>query len=95
MTFHSINPINGEPFAAYEEWQPREVFYDNEFRAHPIAATSIGVHDCDAKVDDSKRVIGVALRSHEDTRRVCEVKIAVKALNRMLELGRPICVRVA
>ena len=25
MTFHSINPINGEPFAAYEEWQPREV----------------------------------------------------------------------
>jgi Aldehyde dehydrogenase family len=25
MTFHSINPTNGEPFAAYEEWQPREV----------------------------------------------------------------------
>jgi succinate-semialdehyde dehydrogenase/glutarate-semialdehyde dehydrogenase len=25
MTFHSINPTNGEPFANYEEWQPREV----------------------------------------------------------------------
>ena len=31
----------------------------------------------------------------EDARRVCEVKIAVKALNRMVERGRPICVRVA
>jgi len=25
MTFHSIDPTNGEPFANYEEWQPREV----------------------------------------------------------------------
>jgi hypothetical protein len=32
-----------------------EIFYDNEFRVHPIAATSIGLHDCDAEVDDSKR----------------------------------------
>ena len=30
-------------------------FYDNEFRAHPIAATSIGVHDYDAEVDDLSR----------------------------------------
>ena len=22
MTFHSINPTNGEPFATYEEWRP-------------------------------------------------------------------------
>ena len=42
-----------------------------------------------------KRVIGEALRSREDARRVCEVKIAVKVLNRMMELGRPVCVRVA
>jgi hypothetical protein len=42
-----------------------------------------------------KRVIGDALRSREDARRECEVKIAVKALNRMLELGRPVCVRIA
>jgi hypothetical protein len=42
-----------------------------------------------------KRVIGDALRSREDARRECEVKIAVKALNRMLELGRPVCTRVA
>jgi uncharacterized protein (DUF885 family) len=32
-----------------------KTFYDNEFRAHPIAATSIGVHDYDAEVDDLSR----------------------------------------
>jgi uncharacterized protein (DUF885 family) len=32
-----------------------ETFYDNEFRAHPIAATSIGVHNYDAEVDDLSR----------------------------------------
>jgi hypothetical protein len=40
-------------------------------------------------------MIGEALRSREDARRVCEVKIAVKVLNRMMELGRPVCLRVA
>jgi PAS domain-containing protein len=49
----------------------------------------------EAAISCYKRVIGDALRSREDARRVCEVKIAVKGLNRMLELGRPICVRVA
>jgi hypothetical protein len=34
-----------------------------------------------------QRAIGDALRSGEDGRRVCEVKIAVKALNRMLNSG--------
>jgi uncharacterized protein (DUF885 family) len=29
-----------------------ETFYDDEFRAHPIAATDIGVHEYDAEVDD-------------------------------------------
>ncbi len=29
-----------------------EAFYNDEFRAHPIAATDIGVHDYDAEVDD-------------------------------------------
>ena len=32
-----------------------ETFYDDEFRAHPIAATEIGVHDYDAEVDDLSR----------------------------------------
>jgi hypothetical protein len=36
-----------------------------------------------------KRVIGDALRSRTDRRRTTEVAIAVHALNRMLELGRP------
>jgi uncharacterized protein (DUF885 family) len=30
-------------------------FYVDEFRAHPIAATDIGVHDYDAEVDDLSR----------------------------------------
>jgi uncharacterized protein (DUF885 family) len=32
-----------------------KTFYDDEFRAHPIAATDIGVHDYDAEVDDLSR----------------------------------------
>ena len=48
-----------------------------------------------AAIGRYKRVIGDALRSREDARRLCEVHIAVKVLNRMLKLGRPFCVRVA
>jgi uncharacterized protein (DUF885 family) len=32
-----------------------ETFYNDEFRAHPIAATEIGVHDYDVEVDDLSR----------------------------------------
>jgi hypothetical protein len=42
-----------------------------------------------------KRVIGDAMRSRTDRRRTTEVAIAVQALNRMLELGRPKSVRIA
>jgi hypothetical protein len=42
-----------------------------------------------------KRVIGDALRSRTDRRRVNEVALAIHALNRMLELGRPKSVRIA
>ena len=42
-----------------------------------------------------KRVIGDALRSRTDRRRATEIAIAVQALNRMLELGRPKSVRIA
>jgi len=42
-----------------------------------------------------ERVIGDALRSRTDGRRATEVAIAISALNRMLELGRPESVRVA
>jgi hypothetical protein len=42
-----------------------------------------------------KRVIGDALRSRTEARRATEVAIAVRALNRMLELGRPEYVRIA
>ena len=35
------------------------------------------------------------MRSREDVRSVYEVKLAAKALNRLLERGRAICVRVA
>jgi hypothetical protein len=39
-------------------------------------------------------VIGDRLRSHTDERRATEVNVAVHALNRMLELGRPNYVRI-
>jgi hypothetical protein len=42
-----------------------------------------------------KRVIGDTLRSRTGRRRTTEVAIAVHALNRMLELGRPKSVRIA
>jgi len=40
-------------------------------------------------------VIGDALRSRTDKRGATEVDIAVHALNRMVELGRPSYVRTA
>ncbi len=42
-----------------------------------------------------KQVIGDALRAHTDERRATEVAVAVHALNRMLDLGRPSYARVA
>ncbi len=42
-----------------------------------------------------KQVIGDELRAHTDERRATEVEVAVHALNRMLELGRPTYVRIA
>ena len=42
-----------------------------------------------------KQVIGDGLRSRTDQRRATEVEVAVHALNRMLELGRPQSVRIA
>jgi Transposase DDE domain len=49
----------------------------------------------EAAISRYKRVIGNALRSRTDPRRVTEVSIAVRALNRMLDLGRPTDVRIA
>ncbi len=42
-----------------------------------------------------KQVIGDELRAHTDERRATEVAVAVHALSRMLDLGRPSYVRVA
>jgi hypothetical protein len=42
-----------------------------------------------------KQVIGDLLRSRTDLRRATEVDVTVHALNRMLDLGRPISVRIA
>jgi hypothetical protein len=42
-----------------------------------------------------KQVIGDELRSHKDACRTTEMEVAVHALNRMLEFGRPISVRIS
>ena len=49
----------------------------------------------EADIARFKRVIGDGLRSRMDGRRATEVAVAVGVLNRMLELGRPECVRIA
>jgi len=49
----------------------------------------------EAAIGRFKQVIGDGLRSRTDRRRATEVDVAVHALNRMLELGRPISVRTA
>ena len=49
----------------------------------------------EATMNRWKQVIGDELRAHTDERRATEVAVAVHALNRMLDLGRPNYVRVA
>jgi hypothetical protein len=49
----------------------------------------------EAAIGRWKQVIGDGLRSRKDERRATEVAVAVHALNRMLEQGRPINVRIA
>ncbi len=49
----------------------------------------------EAAIGRFKQVIGDGLRSRTDRRRATEVDVAVHALNRMLEFGRPISVRIA
>ncbi len=61
-------------------WQKRSG-YDKRARA-------------EAAIGRWKRVIGEGLRSRTDERRATEVDVAVHALNRMLELGRPNYVRI-
>jgi len=48
----------------------------------------------EAAIGRWKQVIGDGLRSRIDERRVTEVEVAVHALNRMLDLGRPSYVRI-
>jgi hypothetical protein len=49
----------------------------------------------EAVIGRYKQVIGDGLRFRKDSRRATEAGIAVHVLNRMLELGRPISVRIA
>ena len=48
----------------------------------------------EAAIGRYKQVIGDGLRFRKDERRATEVAVAVQALNRMLELRRPISVRI-
>jgi hypothetical protein len=49
----------------------------------------------EASISRYKRVIGDTLKSREDARRVTEVAIAIKSLNRMRKLGQADFLRVA
>jgi Transposase DDE domain len=49
----------------------------------------------EATIGRYKRVIGDGLRVRNDERRATEVTVAVHVMNRMLELGRPLSIRIA
>ena len=49
----------------------------------------------EAAIGRWKQVIGDGLRSRLDERRATEIDVAVYALNRMVEMGRPNYVRVS
>ena len=49
----------------------------------------------EAAIGRFKQVVGDGLRSRTDRRRATEVGVAVHALNRLLELGHSISVRIA
>ncbi len=49
----------------------------------------------EAAIGRFKQVLGDGLRSRTNRRRATKVDVAVHALNRMLDLGRPISVRIA
>jgi len=49
----------------------------------------------EADISRFKRAIGGGLRSRTDRRRETEIALAVGALNRMLDLGRPEYIRLA
>ncbi len=67
----------------------------SDLRAHVIAGGLLPIHALEAAISRYKRVIGDILKSRDDARRVTEVAIAVKSLNRMRDLGQAICFRVA
>jgi hypothetical protein len=48
----------------------------------------------EAAIGRYEQAIGDGLRLRKDRRRTTEVGVAIHALNRMLELGRPISVRI-
>jgi hypothetical protein len=49
----------------------------------------------EAAIGRYKQVIGDGLRFRNDDRRATEVTVAVYVMNRMLELGRPLSIRIA
>jgi len=55
LAFAAAVLAGATPAAAQSFQNLVETFYAGEFRAHPIAATDIGVHDYDAEVDDLSR----------------------------------------
>jgi hypothetical protein len=49
----------------------------------------------EAAIGRYKQVIGDGLRFRKDERRATEITVAVHVMNRMLEFGRPLSIRIA
>jgi hypothetical protein len=68
---------------------------DNQVTECSCVINPTGLHaPVETAIGRYKQVIGDGLRFRKDGRRATEVRVAVHALNRMLEFGRPISVRI-
>ena len=97
IPYHSIY---GEVAQVIARWEDNEYSY-NLVESGDQSSFSLILYSkqlqalAEAAISRYKRVIGDGLRSRTSRRQATEVAIAVRALNRMLEFGRPSYVRTA
>ena len=94
---HTVNPrtISVDKNAAYPKAAAEMKRNGELWRRSRLRQVKHVNNAAEAAVSRWKRVIGDGLRAHTDERRATEVDVAVHALSRMLELGRPNYVRIA
>ena len=91
----SRRSLNSTSTSAPERSMARYTYLQFKFCLEMSTNATEAQSRVEAAVGRFKHVIGDGLRSRTNERRATEVNVAVHALNRMLEFGRPSYVRVA